>query len=101
MAKRAARRPTEGSAPDTDSGPDPNFDPSLDASFDYEASAERLAAIVRRLEAGQVPLAESLRLFDEGQGLLRRCQLWLDRARLRVSEATAGPDGQVAERPLD
>lgn len=82
MAKRPAKAPAAADA--------------LPDDFSYESHASRLDAIVQRLESGQLPLAESLRLFDEGQVLLRQCQQWLDRARLRVSEAT-----DAGERPLD
>lgn len=34
----------------------------------FEASMERLETIVRQLEQGNVPLEESLKLFQEGTG---------------------------------
>lgn len=72
----------------------------LPADFSYEQSLARLDAIVRQLERAEAPLAESLRLFDEGQLLMRQCQQWLDTARLRVNEVIEH-NGQLSERPID
>ncbi len=47
----------------------------------YEESIERLRAVVDLLEDGNLGLEESLRLFEEGMNLSRRCE-----ERLRVVE---------------
>jgi exodeoxyribonuclease VII small subunit len=52
----------------------------------FEASTERLARIVEELERGDLPLEQSLALFEEGVGLARRAQAHLDRAERRVEE---------------
>ncbi len=90
MAKKAAAK-NAAKADGTD---------ALPADFSYEQSLTRLDAIVRQLERGEAPLADSLRLFDEGQLLMRQCQQWLDTARLRVNEVIE-QNGQFSERPID
>lgn len=50
----------------------------------FEASIQRLAAIVEELEGGELPLEESLRLFEEGVLLARSSQQVLDAAEQRV-----------------
>lgn len=45
----------------------------------FEASMERLETIVRQLEQGNVPLEESLKLFQEGTALVQSCTKLLDR----------------------
>jgi exodeoxyribonuclease VII small subunit len=52
----------------------------------FEASAERLAAIVAELESGELPLERSLRLFEEGIKLARSAQKRLDEAEQRVEQ---------------
>ena len=52
----------------------------------FEASLGRLTEIVQRLEKGDLPLEESLRLFEEGVGLSRSAQERLDHAEKRVEE---------------
>ncbi len=57
---------------------------------DFEESLRRLEAIVGRLEAGELPLEETLRLFEEGQALVRGCGSLLERAEQRVKELVEG-----------
>lgn len=40
----------------------------------FEAALAELEAIVRELEAGQLPLEESLAAYERGAGLLKHCQ---------------------------
>jgi exodeoxyribonuclease VII small subunit len=61
----------------------------------YEDSLERLEEIVQRLESGQLPLDESLRLFEEGTRLTKVCQRRLTEAELRIEKLMA--DGQGTE----
>ena len=42
-------------------------------SVSFEKSIERLDAIVRSLEQGNVPLEQALKLFQEGTGLVKTC----------------------------
>jgi exodeoxyribonuclease VII small subunit len=58
----------------------------------YEAARAELEDVVRRLEAGGVPLEESLALWERGEQLAGMCQQWLDGARARL--AKAAPDGE-------
>lgn len=51
----------------------------------FEEALARLEEIVRRMEEGELPLAEALALYEEGVALSRRCQVLLDEAELRVS----------------
>jgi len=51
----------------------------------FEAARDALATIVTRLEQGGLSLEESLALWEEGEALAQRCQIWLDQARERLS----------------
>jgi exodeoxyribonuclease VII small subunit len=59
----------------------------------YESLMERLRQVVERLETGELPLAESLALYEEGVQISARCQRLLDDAELRVQQLLAGTDG--------
>jgi len=52
----------------------------------FEDGIKRLSEIVQTLERGDLPLEESLRLFEEGVGLSRASQERLDSAQKRVEE---------------
>lgn len=54
---------------------------------------QRLQQVVERLEAGGLPLAEALALYEEGVALSARCQQLLDAAELRVQQLRVGGDG--------
>lgn len=60
----------------------------------FEQSLMRLEQIVRALEHGDVPLEESLKLFQEGTGLVRSCQKLLDDAKLQVQKVMADANGE-------
>ncbi len=62
----------------------------------YETLYTRLQAIVAQLEAGELPLAESLALYEEGVGVAATCQRLLDTAELRIQELQAGARRRVA-----
>ena len=67
----------------------------------FEQSLMRLEQIVRALEHGDVPLEESLKLFQEGTGLVRSCQKLLDDAKLQVQEVMADANGEPVLEDLD
>jgi len=70
-------------------------------SLNFEAAMERLEEIVHRMEQGNVPLAESLRLFEEGTALVSQCNTMLDDAELKVVRLMKGPDGNPVEGEFD
>lgn len=66
------------------------------AQLSYEEARDKLAEIVRSLEAGNISLEDSLQLWELGEALGKRCQEWLDSARARLEAARA-----EAEENLD
>lgn len=54
----------------------------------YEQARDELVAIVARLEAGQMPLEESLATWERGEALAAHCQQWLDDAQNRLDAAS-------------
>ena len=61
----------------------------------FEQSLARLDEIVRHLEKGDLPLKESLTLFEEGTGLIKNCGMMLDEAEQKVNILIKNADGSV------
>jgi exodeoxyribonuclease VII small subunit len=67
----------------------------------FEAALSRLGDIVDRLEGGELPLEESLKLFEEGVRLARTAEARLDAAEKRVEELLGlDADGNPIVREL-
>lgn len=67
----------------------------------FEQALGRLDEIVRHLEKGDLPLSESLALFEEGTGLLGACSKMLDEAEQKVVKLKKGPDREPVELPFE
>ncbi len=67
----------------------------------FEQSLSRLEEIVRALEQGETSLAESLKLFEEGTGLIRACESQLTEAEQKVVQLRAAADGTPEELPFE
>ena len=59
----------------------------------FEESMARLEQIVRSLEQGNVPLEESLKLFQEGTERVRSGGKLLDDANLQIEKVMTAADG--------
>ena len=66
----------------------------------FEDSLSALEKIVRGLEDGDLPLEESLKLFEDGVRLARECRERLDQAERRIEVLLEGDDGGRIE-PLE
>lgn len=67
----------------------------------FEQQLQRLEEIVSSLEKGDVPLADSLSLFEEGTKLIAACTKQLDQAEQQVVKLMKGPDGAPVELPFE
>ncbi len=63
----------------------------------FEENMARLEQIVRSMEKGDVPLEESLKLFQEGTALVKECGKLLDEAEQQVTKIVTQADGSPAE----
>ncbi|APE28638.1 Exodeoxyribonuclease VII small subunit [Aurantiacibacter gangjinensis] len=72
------------------------------ADMSFEDALRALEDVVRRLEGGEVPLDESIALYERGEKLRRHCQARLDAAQERIEKIVAGPDGKpTGTAPFD
>jgi len=71
---------------------------SVDPSqLSFEESLAELEKIVAHLERGDVPLADSIRIYKRGAALKARCEGQLKDAQLEVDQIVMGPDGPRTE----
>ncbi|MGL4650391.1 MAG: exodeoxyribonuclease VII small subunit [Caldilineaceae bacterium] len=71
--------------------PTPASAPSSDAlDLSYEEAFSQLEEILSRLEGGDLPLEESLSLFEKGSALVAHCSRKLEEAELRVRQWAPG-----------
>jgi len=61
----------------------------------FEHSLRRLEEIVRQLEQGDVPLDESLKLYEEGIALSKACIEKLTQAELKVKKLGKDMEGNL------
>ena len=66
----------------------------------FEKDLERLEEIVGALEEGGLPLDESLKRFEEGIGLVRRCEKALSEAEKRIEILVKNAQGEVEAKPF-
>jgi len=79
-----------------------NASETTPAELTFEQAVKRLSTIVQALEKGDLPLEESLRLFEEGVTLSRTSQARLDAAQRRVEELLGfDRDGRAKTAPFD
>ncbi len=67
----------------------------------FEDALNKLEKVVSKLEDGDIPLEESLKLFEEGIKLSRFCNQKLDEAEKRVEILLKGKDGVVKTQLFD
>jgi len=66
----------------------------------FEDCLARLEQIVGRLETGNLPLEESLKIFEEGIALARNCARYLEDAEKRIEVLTKDEGGAFGARPF-
>ena len=70
--------------------------------LNFEQALKELEEVVRRLESGEVPLDESIDLYERGEALRQLCQQRLDSAQASIEKIVSGPDGTAQGTvPLD
>lgn len=67
----------------------------------FEDALNKLEKIVSKLEEGDIPLEESLKLFEEGIRLSRFCNQKLDEAEKRVEILLKGKNGILKPHPFE
>jgi exodeoxyribonuclease VII small subunit len=72
------------------------------AEMSFEDALRALEDVVRKLESGDVPLDDSISLYERGEALRKHCQARLDSAQARIERIVQGADGApVGTQPFD
>jgi exodeoxyribonuclease VII small subunit len=72
------------------------------AGMPFEQAMKELEGIVTRLERGDVPLEDSIAIYERGERLKEHCEALLRRAEARIEKITLGADGKpTGTQPLD
>jgi exodeoxyribonuclease VII small subunit len=70
-------------------------------SNEFEKSFQQLETIVKRLESEELPLDESLQLFEEGVRLSRFCNQKLEEVEKKIELILADAKGQPRVEPFE
>ncbi|HYH06896.1 MAG TPA: exodeoxyribonuclease VII small subunit [Thermoanaerobaculia bacterium] len=70
-------------------------------SNDFEKAFQNLEKIVQRLETEDMPLDESLQLFEEGIKLSRFCHQRLEEVEKKIELILADAKGQPVTEPFE
>ncbi len=72
------------------------------AGLSFEQALGQLEQIVQQLERGDVPLDQSIGLYERGEALRAACQTRLDAAQARIERIVTAADGRAgATKPFD
>ena len=72
------------------------------AEMSFEQAMKELEAVVGRLESGDVPLEDSIKLYERGAALKEYCQKKLSEAEEKVAQITLDGDGNPSgTAPVD
>ncbi|MEM9501859.1 MAG: exodeoxyribonuclease VII small subunit [Pseudomonadota bacterium] len=85
-----------------DEGNSSNTEQSDIEQMSFEQALSALEGIVQQLERGDVPLDDSIALYERGEKLRAACQKRLDAAQARIEKIVTGADGKPSGTvPLD
>jgi exodeoxyribonuclease VII small subunit len=76
-------------------------EPAEIETLSFEQALAELEQIVARLESGQAPLEDSIRLYERGAALKAHCEKRLEAARLRVEKIVVGAGGAPGVEPAE
>ena len=70
-------------------------------SNEFEKAFQQLETVVKRLESEELPLDESLQLFEEGIKLSRFCHQRLEEVEKKIELILADAKGQPVTEPFE
>ena len=72
----------------------------MDEPISFEQAFARLEKILEAMNGGKVSLEESLKLFEEAEGLMRLCSHRLNSTEQRIEQLIKGRDGAFRTEPF-
>jgi len=72
------------------------------SNFSFEQAMSELEDVVAKLENGQVPLEDSIKLYEIGNDLKKHCEQKLKEAEEKVAQITFSSDGSISgSKPVE
>ena len=71
------------------------------AGMSFEEAIRELEQVVSALDRGDVPLEESIKLYERGAALKAHCETKLKEAEEKVALITQEGDGTIGLKPVD
>ena len=72
------------------------------SKLSFEQAMKELEDVVAKLENGQVPLEDSIKLYEMGNDLKKHCEQKLKEAEEKVSQITFSNDGSASgTKPIE
>ena len=65
------------------------------AALSFEDALRALEDVVRKLKSGEMPLDQSIDLYERGEALRKHCQARLDAAQARIEKIVTGANGEA------
>lgn len=84
-----------------EAGPGAGATPAPVESLSFEAALAELERVVAALEQGEVPLEESIALYERGAALRARCQAVLEEAEAKIALITEAAEGRIEAKPVE
>ena len=70
-------------------------------TLSFEDALKELTDIVGKMESGNVPLEDSVRLYERGDALRKHCEKKLADAQAKIEKISVNKDGSLSTAPLD
>ena len=64
--------------------------------LNFEQALEQLEGIIDQIESGEIGLEDSLKHYESGTALVKRCRAILDRTEKRIAELAVGEEGELS-----
>ena len=64
----------------------------------FEDALDQLESLIERIESGEIGLEDSLKQYEHGMKLVKRCRTILDSAEKKIAELTEDEDGALVEK---
>ncbi|MFC2172514.1 exodeoxyribonuclease VII small subunit [Acidobacteriota bacterium] len=71
------------------------------ASEDFEVRLKRLEEIVNDLDKGEIPLQDTIKLFEEGRSLTKQLSQELEEAEKKIEQLVKEADGSLGTEPFE
>lgn len=76
-------------------------EPADISAMTFEQALAELEQIVAKLESGQAPLDDSIKMYERGAALKAHCEARLEAARLKVEQIVQRAGGAIAAEPAE